>query len=118
MILEKYTTIHQLYKRYLSEIRKSFNIFFPKNPIPDILIEEDLDTSIQEKVNHKDSLKSETGTYESVEELKILLEKDSDQQIVIFLTDLNEKERNDPRVRAMFKRSSPSNISLFITSHD
>ena len=36
----------------------------------------------------------------------------------IILDDLNEKERNDSRVQAMFKRSRQNNLSIFITSQD
>ena len=32
--------------------------------------------------------------------------------------DLNEKELNDPRVQAMFKRSRHNNLSIFIMSQD
>ena len=32
--------------------------------------------------------------------------------------DLNEKEMNDPRVQAMFKRSRHNNLSIFIISQD
>ena len=34
------------------------------------------------------------------------------------LYDLNEKEMNDPRVQAMFKRSRHNNSSIFIISQD
>ena len=36
----------------------------------------------------------------------------------IFLDDLNEKEMNDPRVKAMFKRSRHNTLSIFIFSQD
>ena len=36
----------------------------------------------------------------------------------IILDDLNEKEMNDPRVRAIFKKSGHSNLSIFIISQD
>ena len=36
----------------------------------------------------------------------------------IILDDLNEKELNDPRVRAMFKRPKLNNLSIFIISQD
>ena len=34
------------------------------------------------------------------------------------LDELNEKEMNDPRVQAMFKRSRHNNLSIFIFSQD
>ena len=37
---------------------------------------------------------------------------------IIIPDDLNEKEMNDPRVQAMFKRSRPNNLSIFIISQD
>ena len=37
---------------------------------------------------------------------------------IIILDDLNEKEMNDPRVPAMFKRSRRNNLSIFINSQD
>ena len=54
---------------------------------------------------------TETETYESIEELKYPQEYDSDQPIVFILDDLNERKTNDPRVEAMFKRSTNSNFS-------
>ena len=36
----------------------------------------------------------------------------------IFLDDLNEKEMNNPRVQAMFKKSRHNNLSIFIISQD
>ena len=38
--------------------------------------------------------------------------------VIIILDDLNEKEMNDPRVQAMFKRSRHNNLSIFIISQD
>ena len=35
---------------------------------------------------------------------------------VIVLNDLNEKEKNNSRVQAMFKQSRHNNLSIFITS--
>ena len=37
---------------------------------------------------------------------------------IIILDDLNEKELNDPRVQAMFKRSRHTNLLIFIISQD
>ena len=37
---------------------------------------------------------------------------------IIILDDLNEKEMNDPRVQAMFKRSRHKTLSSFIISQD
>ena len=69
--------------------------------------EEYLDSKIEEIVNYRNSEKSETDieTFKSIKELKDTDEQVSDQQIVINLDDINEKERNDPRAHAVFKRS-------------
>ena len=37
---------------------------------------------------------------------------------IIILDDLNQKEMEDPRVQAMFKRSRHNNLSIFIISQD
>ena len=51
-----------------------------------------------------------------MEELKFAQEYDDGG--VIILDDLNEKEMNDPRVQATFKRSRHDNLSIFIISQD
>ena len=37
---------------------------------------------------------------------------------MIMLEDLNQKEMDDPRVQAMFKRSRHNKLSIFIKSQD
>ena len=73
---------------------------------------------IEEIVIKKDFEKSNTEieTYESIEGLKFPQEYDDGG--IIILDDLNEKEMNDPRVQAMFKRSRHNNLSIFIISQD
>ena len=73
---------------------------------------------IEEIVNNEDFEKSNTETeaYESIEELKYPQEYE-DGGIVI-LDDLKEKEMNDSRVQAMFKRSRHNNLTKFIFSQD
>ena len=80
--------------------------------ISNILNEEDIDIVIEEIVNKKDFEKSNTEieTYESIEEIKF--PQECDDGGIIILADLNEKEVNDPRVQAMFKRSGHKNLSL------
>ena len=67
-----------------------------------------------ERVNNKDFEKSdsEKETYESTEELKFPQEYEDGG--IIILDELNEKEMNDPRVQAMFKRSRHINLSIII----
>ena len=84
---------------------------------PNILNEDDIDIVIEEIVNNKDFEKSDTEreTYESIEELKIPQEYDGS---IFILDDLNEKEKNDSRIQARFKRSRHNNLSIFIISQD
>ena len=55
-------------------------------------------------------------TYESIEELKF--PQEYEDGIIIILDHLNEKELNNRRVQAMFKRSRYNNFSIFIISQD
>ena len=55
-------------------------------------------------------------TYESIEALKFPQKFDDGGFII--LDDLNEKEMNDSRVQAMFKRCRHNNLSDFIISRD
>ena len=109
------TSLHQdLYQKLF----KCFSNFIPINIIPNILNGEDINVVIEEIVNNKDFEKSgtEKETYESIEELKF--PQHYDDGGVIILDDLNEKEMNDPRVQAVFKRSRHNNLSIFIISQD
>ena len=51
-----------------------------------------------------------------MEELKFSQEYEDNG--IIILDDLNQKEINDPRVQAMFKRSRHNMLSIFIISQD
>ena len=97
---------------------KCFSIYIPVNIIPYILNEGDINLGIEEIVNKKDIEQSDTEieTHESIEELKYPQEYHDGG--IIILDDLNEKEMNDPRVQAMFKRSRHNNLSIFIISQD
>ena len=108
-------SLHQdLYQKLI----KCFSNYIPIDIIPNILNEEDIVVVIEEIVNNKDFEKSDTEieTYESIEELNFPPEYEDGG--IIILDDLNEKEMNDPRVQAMFKRSRHSNLSIFIISQD
>ena len=80
--------------------------------------EADIDIVVEELVNNKDFEKSDTEieNYELIEKLKYPQEIDDGR--IIILDDLNEKEMNDPRVQAMFKRSRHNKLSIFIISQD
>ena len=108
-------SLHQdLYQRLI----KCFSNNIPIHIIPNILNEEDIIIVIEEIVNNKDFQKSDTEieTFESIEDLKFPQEYESNS--IIILDDLNQKEMDDPRVQAMFKRSRHNNSCVFILSQD
>ena len=108
-------SLHQdLYQRLI----KCFNNYIPINIIPNILSNEDLDLVIEEIINKKDFEKSniEVETFDNIEEMKYPQEYENNS--IIILDDLNQKEMDDPRVQAMFKRSRHNNLSIFIISQD
>ena len=86
--------------------------------IPNILNEEDIDIVIEEIVNNEDFEKSNTEieTFDNIEQLKFPQEYENNS--IIILDDLNQKEMDDPRVQALFKRSRHNNLSIFIISQD
>ena len=89
---------------------KCFSNYIQIHIIPNILNEKNIDIVIDEIVNNKDFEKSDTAieTHESIEELK--LPQENEDGGLIILDDLNEKQMNDARVQAMFKRSSYNNL--------
>ena len=108
-------SLHQnLYQRLI----KCFSKYMPIHIIPNILNEEDIDIVIEEIVNNKDFQKSdiEIETFESIENLKY--PQDYENNSIIILDDLNQREMDDPRVQSMFKRSRHNNLSIFIISQD
>ena len=108
-------SLHQdLYQRLI----KCFSNHIPIHIIPNILNEEDIDIVIDEIINNKDFQKSdiEIETFDNIENLKY--PQDYENNSIIILDDLNQKEMDDPRVQAMFKRSRHNNLSIFIISQD
>ena len=108
-------SLHQdLYQRLI----KCFGNHIPIHIIPNILNEEDIDIVIDELVNNKDFQKSDTEieTFDNIEELKFPQEYENNS--IIILDDLNQKEMDDSRVQDMFKRSRHNNLSIFIISQD
>ena len=73
---------------------------------------------IDEVINNKDFEKSDTEieTFNSIEELRFPQEYENNS--IIILDDLNEKEINNDKIQAMFKRSRHNNLSIFIISQD
>ena len=121
-IINEYDKIYiyspSLQQDLCQKLIKYFSNYIPINIIPNILNEENIDIVIEEVINNKDFEKSssEIETYESVEKLKY--PQEYDEGGIIILDDLNEKEMNDPRVQAMFKRSRHNNLFVFIISQD
>ena len=121
-IINEYDKIYiyspSLHQKLYQKIIKCFSIYIPINIIPNILNEEDLDILIEEIINNKDFQKSdiEMETFDNIENLKYPQEYQDNS--IIILDDLNQKEMDDPRVPAMFKRSRHNNLSTFIMSQD
>ena len=104
-------SIHQdLYQRLI----KCFSIYIPIHIIPNILNENDIDELINNNGFEKSNIEIES--YDNIEELKY--PQDYENNSIIILDDLNQKEMDDPRVQAMFKRSRHNNLSIFIISQD
>ena len=95
-----------------------FSNYIPIHIIPNILNDEDVDIVIEEIVNNKDFEKSNTEieTYDKTEELKYPQEYENNN--IIILDDLNEKEINNDKIQAMFKQGRHNNLSIFIISQD
>ena len=121
-IINEYDKIYiyspSLHQDLYQKLIKCFSNYIPIHIIPNILNEGDIDIVIDEIVNKKDFQKSDTEieTYESIEDLKFPQEHKNNS--IIILDDLNQKEMDDPRVQAMFKRSRRNNLSIFIITQD
>ena len=121
-IINEYDKIYiyspSLHQNFYQKSIRCFSNYIPINIIPNSLNEEDLDIVNEEINNIKDFQKSdiEIETFDNIEELRY--PKDYENNSIIFLDDLNQKEMDDPRVQAMFKRSRHNNLSIFIISQD
>ena len=121
-IINEYDKIYiyspSLHQDLYQKLIKYFSNFIPIHIIPNILNEEDLDIVIEQIVNNEDFQKSdsEIETFDNIEELKF--QQEYEYNSIIILDDLNQKEMEDPRVQAMFKRSRHNNLSIFIISQD
>ena len=107
-----------LHQELYQKLIKCFSNYIPIHIISNILNEEDIDLFIEEIINHKDFKKSniEIETFNNIEELKFPQEYENNS--IIILDDLNQKEMDNPRVQAMFKRSRDNSLSIFIISQD
>ena len=121
-IINEYDNIYifspSLHQDLCQRLIKCFTNYIPINIIPNILNEEDIDILLNELVNNKDFEKSdiEIETYDNIEELKF--PQDYENNSFIILDDLNEKEINNDKIQAMFKRGRHNNLSIFIISQD
>ena len=121
-IFNDYNKIHiyspSLHQDLYQKLFNCFSKYITINIIPNNLSEEDIEEVIEEIVNNKDFEKSdsEIETYESIEELKYPQEYENIS--IIILDDLSEKEINNEKIQAMFKRGRHNNLSIFIISQD
>ena len=121
-IINEYDKIYihspSLHQDLYQKLIKCFSNYIPIHIIPNILNEEDIDIVIAEVINNKDFEKSNTEieTFDNIEELKFPQEYENNS--IIILDDLNEKEINNDKIQAMFKRGRHNNLSTFIISQD
>ena len=121
-IINEYDKIYiyspSLHQDLYPKLFKCFSNYIPTHIILNNLNEEDIDVVIEEVINKKDFQKCDTeiGTYESIEDIKFPQEYEHNS--IIILDDLNQKEMDDPKVQAMFKRSRHNNLSIFIIIQD
>ena len=95
-----------------------FSNYIPIKTIANILIENDIDAVIDEVVNDKEFEKSETEIKTNKSKEKNKMSADLWRWGVIIIDDSNEREVNNPRIQAMFKRSRHNSLSIFINSQD
>ena len=121
-IINEYDKIYiyspSLHQDLYQKLIKCFCNHIPIHIIPNILNEEDIDIVIEEILNNKDFEKSdiEIETYDNIEELKF--PQGYENNSIIILDDLNEKEINNDKIQAMFKRGRHNNLSIFIISQE
>ena len=121
-IINEYDKIYiyspSLHQDLYQKLIKCFTNYTPIHIIPKILNEEDIDIVIEEITNNKDFEKSNTEieTFDNIEDLKFPQEYENNS--IIILDDLNEKEINNDKIQAMFKRGRHNNLSIFIISQD
>ena len=121
-IINEYDKIYiyspSLHQDLYQKLIKCFSNYIPIHIIPNILNEEDIDIVIEEVVNNKDFEKSitEIETFDNIEDLNFPQEDENNS--IIILDDLNEKEINNEKIQAMFKRGRHNNLSIFIISQD
>ena len=109
IIINEYDKIYiyspSLHQGLYQKLIKCFSNHIPIHIIPNILNDEDIDIVIEEVINKKDFQKSDTEIekFDNIDELKFPQEYENNS--IIILDDLNQKEMEDPTVQAMFKRA-------------
>ena len=100
------------------KLNEYFSNFIPIHIIPNILSDEDIDVVIDEKINNKDfqNYDIEIETIDSIKEIKFPQEYENIS--IIILDNLNEKQINNDKIRAIFKRRRHTNLSIFIIRQD
>ena len=100
---KRYIYSPSLHQKLYQKLIKCFNNYIPIHIIPNILNEEDIDIVVEEIVNNEDFEKSitEIETFDNIEELRF--PQDYENNSIIILDDLNEKEINNDKIKAMFK---------------
>ena len=121
-IINEYDKIYiyspSLHQDLYQKLIKCFSNYIPIHIIPNILNEEDIDIVIEEVIKYKgfEKSKTEIETFNNFEELRFPQEYENNS--IIILDDLNEKEINNDKIQAMFKRGRHNNLSIFIISQD
>ena len=107
-----------LHQEIYQKLIKCFSNHIPIHIIYNILNEDDIDIVIEEMINNKNFQTSdiEIEAFDNIEELKFPQEYENNS--IIILDDLNEKEINNEKIQAMFKRGRHNNLSTFIITQD
>ena len=122
IIVNEYNKIYiyspSLHQDLYQKITKCFSNYIPIHKIPNILNEDDIDLVLDEVVNNIvfETSDTEIEAWQSIEDLKF--PQDCGDSIIFFLDDSNEKEINNDKMQAMFKRGRHNNLSVFIISQD
>ena len=86
--------------------------------IPNFLNAEKFALAIEKIFNDKGFQKSDTEIETIGSEEKFKFPQEDDDEGIFILDAVNEKQINDPRVEAMFKRSRHNNLSIILISQD
>ena len=115
---KKYIYSLSLQQGLHQKIIKCYTNYIPIPILPNVLNEEDIDIVIEEIVNKKDFEKSdcEIETFDCMAELNYPQDKENNS--IIILDDLNEKEINNDKLQAMLEHGRHNNLSIFIRSQD